>query len=441
MTVNPILASFVGEPALVESSQVTRFESLANAAVASPDYAKLTAESLVASASTDTFWFPPDDWRAAYRPYVIQNGILLIPVKGILLNNFPWNFGNYATGYEYIWQAFQRGMSDPDVKGIALVCDTPGGMVAGNFSLVDRMYAMRGTKPVWGFAHESAYSAGYSIISVADKIYVSRTGGVGSIGVVTMHVDMSQAVSKAGLKITFIYAGSHKVDGNPYEPLPDDVKARIQSRIDELYGVFVATVARNRPVLTEQAVIDTQAQCFTATESLSNKLADNIGDLDDSLTAFAGAVVDTSSTDSGEEDMATPANTEKTFSQADVDAARAEGIETGMATGRAEGATSERARISAILGSDEAKGREKQALYFATKTSMSPDEAKGALAEAPKVEAAAAAPANKFDDAMTDTGNPEVAAERSGSASEDADASVVSSLYATAGMVPPKKRA
>src|SRR5690606_35412971 len=106
--------------------------------------------------------------------------------------------------------------------------------------------------------------------------------GVGSIGVVTSHVDMSKMMDDIGYKITFIHAGKHKVDGNSYESLKPEVKERIQARINELYDVFVATVARNRG-LDEQAVRDTEALTFSPSEAMSKGLADSVGPLDDAV--------------------------------------------------------------------------------------------------------------------------------------------------------------
>src|SRR5699024_6624417 len=113
------------------------------------------------------FWFQDDDWRSSLRPYVVRDGVLQIPVKGVLLHNFPYQFGSWATGYTYIQRAFERGLDDDQVKGIALVVDSPGGEVAGNFDLVDKMYERRDEKPVRAYAAEMALSAAYSIASVA----------------------------------------------------------------------------------------------------------------------------------------------------------------------------------------------------------------------------------------------------------------------------------
>ncbi len=400
---NPYLARFAGEPTLLAPERLERFEAcLETLAVAEHGPAMLAEGASV----DDGFWPEPGSWKAAYRPYVVVGGILQIPVKGVLLHDFSFAAGSYATGYVYIRRAFERGLCDASVKGIALVCDSPGGEVAGCFDLVDVIQAAKGTKPVWAFAHEGAYSAAYAIASAADKVWVSRTGGVGSIGVVTGHVDRSGALDKQGLKLTFIFAGKHKVDGNSTEPLPDEVRARIQARIDALYAIFVEAVARGRAGLTVKAVRATEALTYGADEAIEAGLADAVGALDDAVAAFAADLNPTQQDPS----MITPEAHE-----AAVAAARADGERAGHAAGKAEGLTvgaaQATARIKGVLDSDEAKGREDLARHFAFATELPAEAAVAALAVAPK--AAAPAPErNDFVDAMRSERNPDLGAGR-----------------------------
>jgi signal peptide peptidase SppA len=327
---------------------------------------------------TGDFWlFDPDSYMARLRPYVIKDGILQIPVKGVLLHDFPYAIGGWATGYDYIWKAFERGMGDLNVKGIALIVDSAGGEVAGCVVACDKMFALKGTKPIRGYASESAYSAAYAVISVCDSIAVSSTGGVGSIGVVTGHTDVSGAMDQAGLKFTYVFAGRHKVDGNPYEALPTDVKARIQKRIDSLYAVFVSNVARNRG-MEEQAVRDTEALTFTASEALSNGLADSIGSLDDALAQYAADL----SSDEGDDTMSI--KTEGTVDQAAHDNAVAAARADGIAQGIKDGLVSQRTRITAILALDDAKDRPVAANNVAMNTDMTAEAAATFLAAMPK---------------------------------------------------------
>ena len=399
---SPLLARFAAtQPALVSHEMREWFESCVLQLNQHPDAPKMAVD--VAQAD-DGFWPSTDDWRAVYRPYVVVEGVLQIPVKGVLLHGFSFAVGGFATGYIYIRRALERGIDDPNVRGIALICDSPGGHVAGNFELVDAIYAARGVKPIQAFAHESAYSAAYSIASAAQKITVSRTGGVGSIGVVAAHLDVSGAMDQAGMKITFIFAGKHKVDGNAYEALPDDVKARIQTRIDEMYAVFVQAVARNRS-MDEDKVRGTEALCFSASEAVSNGLADAIGPLEDAVAAFAA---DLSTTD--EDDEMSNQKDAASINAADHEKAmqalrdeHAQTLATATATARAEGATAAKDRCKAIIGHEEAKGREGQAHTLAFDTDMLADQAAAVLKAGPK-----AAAGNRFDQAMRDAGDPKV---------------------------------
>lgn len=388
---HPLMESFNYGQVLIAAAQASHVEACLAALLGHEHGQQMLADRAF---NDDGFWpTDPTDWRAAYRPYVVDaNGILQIPVKGVLLHEFGYALGNWATGYIYIQRAFERGCADfaaGKIKGIALVENSPGGMVAGCFDACDKIYAAKQESgvPVRGFAHEMAYSAAYAIISLADHIAVSRTGGVGSIGVVTSHIDMSGMMDRVGIKRTWISApkGGHKVDGNPDGPLPDDVEVRIQARIDELYEVFVSTVARNRPALSDEAIRATEALCFTATQALSEKLADSIGPLEDALVAFAA---DLSSTE-GDEEMS---EQDKAAQQAAIDAARAEGKTEGHAAGLKEGATAAVTRINAILGCEAAKDRPKAALSAALKTEMTAEQAAAFLADLPAEAPAAVAP-------------------------------------------------
>jgi signal peptide peptidase SppA len=424
---NPLIARFAGEPTFVEPSQVTRFEACLNAVVAHAH----SHEMMSADSPDEPFWPEPDSWKAQLRPYIVRDGILQIPVKGALLHNFSYALFDWATGYEYIWQAFKRGAADfaiGQIKGIALVCDTPGGMAAGCFDARDKMLALKDETgvPVAGFAHEAAYSAGYAIITVADpgQIAVSRTGGVGSIGVVTGHLDVSGAMEKAGLKFTYISAGEGKTDGNPYEALSPEAKARTQARIDEMYGIFVAAVARSRS-LEESVIRETLgAHCYTATQAVSNGLADTVGSFEDAVSAFAD-FLDAPSDNPGDEEMTTQvATVDQAVHESAVAAARNEATEAGRAAGVVEGAAAERTRIAAIMALPEAKDRATLATHLAMTTSMSAEDAKGILA-ASAIEKAAAPEAtgqSGFDTAMQN-GNPDVGADGGpGGKNADADA-------------------
>ena len=149
--------------------------------------------------------------------YDVLEGIAIIPVYGTLVQKLG-TLRPYSgmTGYDGIRRVFLTAINDPEVKGICLDIDSPGGEVAGCFDLVDLIYAERGKKPIHAILSENAFSAAYAIASAADRIYVPRTGGVGSVGVIVIHCDWSQHIKDDGLKVSIITYGNRKAESNPY---------------------------------------------------------------------------------------------------------------------------------------------------------------------------------------------------------------------------------
>jgi len=198
----------------------------------------------------------------------------------------PWSG---MTGYDGIRQNLFAALDDPKVEAIVLDIDSPGGEVSGCFDLVDTIYALRGTKPIWAILNESAYSAAYAIASAADRIIVPRTGGVGSIGVIAAHVDLSQALSTAGVKVTFITYGDFKADGHSELPLSEEALARFQSDITTMGELFTETVARNRNI-SAATVRGTQAATFMGEKGVALGLADEVAAPDAAFRALIASI-------------------------------------------------------------------------------------------------------------------------------------------------------
>ena len=230
--------------------------------------------------------------RDGQTPFPMADGIAVIEISGVLVHRGAWiGQSSGQTSYEGIAAQLAAAASDPVVRGIALEIDSFGGEVAGVFDLADAIRAARTIKPVWALVAEHSFSAGYALASQADRIILPRTGAVGSIGVVVMHADLSGQLSDAGVNVTLIHSGAHKVDGNPYAPLPDTVRDRIQVEIDSIRTLFAQTVAAGRGRrLTTEAALATEAECYRGAEAVVAGLADEVSDPASAFAAFAAAV-------------------------------------------------------------------------------------------------------------------------------------------------------
>lgn len=349
--------------------------------------------------------------REQVKPFAFSDGVAVIPVSGTLINRFGASWG-WVTGYNFIRQQMNLALADDDVKAIVFDLNSFGGEAAGCFELSNDIAAARGVKPMVGVIDSNCYSACYAIGSALDKLYVTPSGGAGSIGVLTMHVDMSGALEKMGLNITLIQAGKHKTDGNPFNALPESVQSDIQAGVDALYGTFVSTVAHNRGIDAD-AVKKTEARIYRAEEAVELGLVDAIAHPTEAVRALFGEL-------SGSNTQEEPTMTVTTQQPGGVNESAAQASTVDTAALSAEARTAERERISAILNCEEAAGRDKLASHLALTTDMNVDAAKGILAAAP-VETAEkpAAAANPFAAAMDADRHPQVGADTAGVAGGD----------------------
>ena len=326
------------------------------------------------------------DSKAQNKPFAFQDGVAVIPIHGSLINRFGQCYG-YVTGYNFIRRQRDAAMADPDVTAIVYDVNSGGGEAAGCFELADESFALRGTKPTISVVDSACYSAAYALASTSDQVVVTPTGGAGSVGVYTMHVDMSKMLENWGLEITLIHAGEHKVDGHPYAELPEDVRADMQKSVDATYNKFVESVARNRN-LSVEAVKDTQARCYSADDALALGLIDSVASPLEAIRAFLGGPSEASNDETTGDSL--------------------------MELNEAKQA--ERQRVGAIIGHLNAKGREAMANHLALNTDMSVDDAAALLAVAPvarvevveKTEEAAKPKNEKFVEAMNQDDHPNV---------------------------------
>lgn len=382
------------------------------------------------------------------KPFAYADGVAIIPVHGSLINRFGQSWG-FVTGYNFITSQLRMALADDDVKAIILDCNSPGGEAAGCFETSDAIYEARGDKPIVAVVDSNSMSACYAIASAADKIVVTPTGSVGSIGVVAMHVSMEGMLEKAGFKVNLIYSGEHKVDGNPFQDLPDSVRADIKRGVDASRGKFASLVARNRG-LDVEAVLKTEAAVYRTEEALQLGLIDEVATPQNAVlnlfNELSGSTNDDPENDMPPEDNAqAPATAAAPTAAAPAAAAPAAAAPAAAAPAVDQSAVqaAERQRCSGILTCEAAAANPGLANHLAFNTSMSVDEAKQMLAASAPAQAAAApaaaapaaaAPTNAFAAAMNSGQQPNIGAnaegqQAAGGASDEKSASFILASY------------
>ena len=213
-------------------------------------------------------------------------GIAVIPVHGTLVKrSLGMEAASGLASYGEIAAMLDSALDDPQVSGILLDIDSAGGEASGSFELARRVREVAAIKPVWAVANDAAYSAAYAIAASAQRLFVTETGGVGSIGVIALHVDQSIKDANDGYRFTAITAGAHKNDYSPHEPLSDSAKSELQSEVDRLYAIFTEHVAAMRGLKLD-AVRATEAGLYFGGNAVAQGLADGVQSLDATLNQF-----------------------------------------------------------------------------------------------------------------------------------------------------------
>jgi len=210
--------------------------------------------------------------------------VAVIPIHGTLVRRTSGiEAESGLASYTGIAAQLDAALASPEIAAILLDIDSPGGESGGVFDLADRIRAASEVKPIWAVANDMAFSAAYALASAAARVFVARTGGVGSIGVIAMHVDQSVKDAHDGVRYTAVFAGERKNDLNPHEPISNEAHAVLKAEVDRIYDLFVETVARHRG-LDADAVRATEAGLFFGPDAVATGLADAVGSLDDALT-------------------------------------------------------------------------------------------------------------------------------------------------------------
>lgn len=181
-------------------------------------------------------------------------------------------------------QAFSALVNSDEVSAIVLDWDSPGGSTYGVEEFAALVRDARGVKPIISQVNSLMASAAYWVGSAADEIVVTPGGRAGSIGVYSIHEDISQMLAMQGITATVIKEGEHKIASNPFGPLTDEGRAQIESLVKESASAFRGGVAANRSV-SKKTVVDQfgDGKVFGAQELVQRGMADRVGTLNDTL--------------------------------------------------------------------------------------------------------------------------------------------------------------
>jgi len=216
--------------------------------------------------------------------------VAVIEIEGVLVHKgrFTGQFcGN--TSYEGLAAQIAMAMDDSSITAVVVEIDSPGGEVSGLGDCARALAALADAKPTVAILTDTACSAAYMLAAACRQIWLPSAGQAGSIGAITMHVDTSRAMDKAGLTVTTLHAGAHKADGSPFAPLPPAIADAVRADLESVRREMSIFIGQRRPALGEAGALATEARVYMGQAAVAAGLADAVVHPAEAFAQFVAA--------------------------------------------------------------------------------------------------------------------------------------------------------
>jgi protease-4 len=166
---------------------------------------------------------------------------------------------------------------DDHVKAVVLAINSPGGTTAGGEELYEAIGKLRATKPVVAYIKELGASAAYMTAIAADRIFARRLSIVGSIGVLFQSYNAGKLLDTIGIGTEKVASGPLKAEPDIDHPMTPEVRASLQSLVDDSFSWFVDIVAERRGMSRAEVLPLADGRILTGNQGIQNKLIDEVG--------------------------------------------------------------------------------------------------------------------------------------------------------------------
>ncbi|HEY4232560.1 MAG TPA: signal peptide peptidase SppA [Lacipirellulaceae bacterium] len=196
----------------------------------------------------------------------------------------------------YVKKQIECVKNDPDVVGVVLRIDSPGGTVTGSDYIYHHLRKLAEDRKVpivvsmGGICASGGYYIAMSVGGQKDAIFAEPTTWTGSIGVIIPHYDLSGLLGRFNVSDDSIASGPLKQMGSPTRPITPEERKLLQQLVDDTFAGFKQIVASGRPKFKDDpGGLDAVAtgQIFTAKQALDHGLVDKLGFIEDAIARDA----------------------------------------------------------------------------------------------------------------------------------------------------------
>ena len=184
---------------------------------------------------------------------------------------------------EKITASLDAAFEDKNTKGVVLRINSPGGSPVQAQTIYDEMRRLRKKYPnipLYAVVEDICASGGYFVAAGADRIYVSKSSLVGSIGVIINGFGFTGLMDKLGIERRLITSGENKAFLDPFSPLQEKHREFAQKLAGEIHQQFIAAVREGRGKRLKEGPDTFSGLFWSGEKSIELGLADGIGSLD-----------------------------------------------------------------------------------------------------------------------------------------------------------------
>ncbi len=181
----------------------------------------------------------------------------------------------------------RRAAKDDDIKAVVMRVNSPGGSAFVSDVIWKQVVELKKKKPIVVSMGDMAASGGYYISCASDYIFAEPMTLTGSIGIFGMFPNLKGVAQKIGITTDVVKTAKYADMGMMFEPITDEEKALIQSRLEQGYDTFISRVAEGRKMT--KATVDSvgQGRVWLGEKALKLGLVDQLGGLEDAIAKAA----------------------------------------------------------------------------------------------------------------------------------------------------------
>ena len=179
--------------------------------------------------------------------------------------------------------ALQAAFKDKNTQGVVVRINSPGGSPVQAQTIYDEMRRLRKqypSVPLYAVVEDVCASGGYYVAVGADRIYVSKSSIVGSIGVRMDGFGFTGLMEKLGIERRLLTAGDNKAMLDPFSPLEVRHREYAQTLMNEIHQQFIEVVREGRGNRLKETAETFSGLIWSGQKSIELGLADGLGSLD-----------------------------------------------------------------------------------------------------------------------------------------------------------------